>query len=554
MAQDLEANVSQCPEQDHEPATSHLDFKVPAKGELEEEIRLADLRNLGLVMHKFSSGLIMGAINAILTGLLLGYLNVPAYLQNVAINVANLPNLFTCLFGMISDSKPIFGLRRKPYMIIGNALVFLFLVAMSIWPIPPSYYCHEADGTYLIHKPPCNPDAKNQYMQYVLFLGLIGLGLVIGDSACAGLLVEYAKMEPEARRGSLQAKLEMVYTLATLISKGIAAFGFNGKMYLGSWDQREQLNFHQYCFILSCSAGLALVLCCLCLQEPGGKTISSSKAVSPLCEQVQAALMLFKTKAFFFVCMYVFASSSIFSISTPADSWVGIQWAGTRMLQRQLASMLGKAASLLGFWLFTKYLLNVSWRKIVAVTVLSTTVIDAVPQVCAIFGIFRNQYFYLGEPIVSEIPRAAQDLINIILANEISSEANCGLVAGIIATVQSLGDPLSVVLSNQIFGLFKPGLSNRENYIADTPIFRRTVGMSYGLSYLFSVLSLILLPLLPWQKVEAQQRKQEWPSSSRYAVMLLTLFALAFVYSLLVDFISLVPEWACLEFVGGQGC
>lgn len=506
-------------------------------------------------MHKFSSGLVIGAVNAILTGLLLGYLNVPAYLQNVAINVANIPLLFTCLFGMISDSKPIFGLRRKPYMIIGNALVFFFLAMMSIWPIPPSYYCHEADGTYLIHKPPCNPDAKNQYMQYVIFLSLIGLGLVIGDSACAGLLVEYAKMEPEARRGSLQAKLEMVYTLATLISKFIAAFGFNGKMYLGSWDQRQQLSFHQYCFILTCSSGLALVLCCFCLQERSQKKVSSSKAVSPLCcEQVHAALALFKTKAIFFVCMFLFASTSIFAIRTPADSWVGIQWAGTKMLQRQLASMLGKAASLVGYWLATKYLLNVSWRKIIAVTVLSTTVIDAVPQMCAIFDIFRNQYFYLGEPIVSEIPRAAQDLINIWLANEISSEANCGLVAGIIATVQSLGDPLSVVLSNQIFGLFKPGLSNRENYIADTPLFRRTVGMSCGLSYLFSFLSLSLLPLLPGQKVEAQQRKQEWPGSSRYAVVLLTLFAVAFVYSLLVDFISLVPNWACLKFVGGQGC
>jgi Na+/melibiose symporter-like transporter len=361
-------------------------------------------------------------------------------------------------------------------------------------------------------------------------------------------------MEPEATRGSLQAKLAMINTLAKLIAKGIAAFGFNGKMYLGSWDQRKQLGFHQYCSILTCSSGLALVLCFFCLQEPSQKKASSSQAISSLREQAHAALKLLESKAFFFICLYVFGTSSIFAISTPASTWVGLQWAGSKMLQRQLASLLAQAASIVGFWFATRYLLNVSWRKIIAVTVISTSVIDAVPQVCTIFDIFRNQYFALGEPIASEIPRAAATLVNMILANEIADEGNCGLVAGILATVQSLGDPLSVVLSNQVFGLFKPGLSNRDNYIADTSSFRQTVGMSYALSYLFSFLSLSLLPLLPRQKAEAQQRKQEWPSKSRYAVVLLIIFCVAFVYALLVDFISLVPDWACLQFVGGEGC
>jgi len=53
---------------------------------------------------------------------------------------------------------------------------------------------------------------------------------------------------------------------------------------------------------------------------------------------------------------------------------------------------------------------------------------------------------------------------------------------------------------------------------------------------------------------ELQQRKQEWPCSRKYAHAALAIFASAFAYALLVDFMSMDPSLACMRFVGGHGC
>ena len=56
-----------------------------------------------------------------------------------------------------------------------------------------------------------------------------------------------------------------------------------------------------------------------------------------------------------------------------------------------------------------------------------------------------------------------------------------GTVYGLLTTVANLGGPVASALSNQIFGLFKPSLSNSSNYLDSSPAFQRAVAWSYGL-------------------------------------------------------------------------
>jgi hypothetical protein len=432
-------------------------------------------------------------------------------------------------------------------MILGWALNFVALCALAWLPMPKPYYCTLVDGSYEMVKPPCNPNAPNNVVHFVALAFVLVLGASIASAAASGLLVEYAKMEPKETRGSAQATMQMVQMAGTLSAHILAAFGFNGKEYTGSFDQRYQLNFQQYCFILSILAGVSLVLSCFYVSEPLGKRESMG-------DYLKSSWDMMSTQAFFSVSMYIFCSASIFAISTPAWAWVGLQWADVKMLQRQLVSILGVLLAIMGTWLAKRYLLNTSWRKIIAITIIATTVMDSVPQFLTIFAVVRNQYFFLGEPIAEQIPLAAANLVYILLVNELADESNAGLVSGLVSTIGLLGNPLAVVLSNQIFGTFQPDLSDRSNFIADTPAFRRTVGVSYIISYAFSFGSLILLPLLPNQKQQVQQRKRDWKSSHAYAYVTLMLLAFAFVYALLVDFISMVPSWRCMGLVGGQGC
>jgi len=503
--------------------------------------------NAGVVMHYFALGIVFGGLNSILQGVLFGYLNMPSNFARIAISICNLPTTFGFLFGLISDTQPIHGHRRKPYMILGWALNFTALCAIALLPMPKPYYCTHADGGYEMGEPPCNPHAPDNVVHFVILFFILVLGASIADAAASGLLVEYAKMEPEESRGSAQATMNMVQMVGRLSVTVLAAFGFNGKEYTGSFDQRYQLDFQQYCSILGIIAGVSLVLSCLYVREPPGKRES-------MRGYLKSGLDMMSTKAFLFVSMYIFCSSSVFAISTPATAWVALQWAGVKMLQRQIASILGVLVAILGTWLAKKYFLNTSWRKIVAITIVTTTMIDSVPQFLTIFDVIRNQYFYLGEPIAEIIPQAAANLVNVLLVNEVADESNAGLVYGLVSTIGMLGMPLATVLGNQIFGFFKLDLSDRNNFITDTLAFRRTVGASYIISYAFSLASLILLPLLPNHKHEAQQRKRTWQSSRTYAYATLISLAFAFAYALVVDFISMVPSLRCMKFVGGRGC
>ena len=60
-----------------------------------------------------------------------------------------------------------------------------------------------------------------------------------------------------------------------------------------------------------------------------------------------------------------------------------------------------------------------------------------------------------------------------------AEEGNEGLVYGLLTTTANLGAPVARAIGNQLFGLFRPSLSDSANYIADTPAFRGTVPSSF---------------------------------------------------------------------------
>ena len=166
----------------------------------------------------------------------------------------------------------------------------------------------------------------------------------------------------------------------------------------------------------------------------------------------------------------------------------------------------------------------------------------------------RDQYFYLGQNVLQTLPQAANFVVSTFVIVEMAEAGNEGLIYGLLTTTYNLGHPVATAVGNQLFSLFKPALSNSANYVADTPEFRNTVAASFAVSYVFSFAALLLLPLLPGQKDEAQRRKRAWPQSTTYAVVTLALLGCGFCYSLTVNTLAMVPETMCLRFVGGEGC
>lgn len=172
-----------------------------------------DPANLGLSLHFWTSGFVGAGIAASINGVFAGYLNVPSYVVNGALSLNALPIIFSAVLGALSDAKPILGFHRRPYMAFGWSLIFLSISLIACLGLPDPYYCHTPDGNYLLHDPPCNPEAATAYVPLLCCFLLASTGMAIAAAAGDGLLVQIAKSENEDRRGETQAMMLMVQPL-----------------------------------------------------------------------------------------------------------------------------------------------------------------------------------------------------------------------------------------------------------------------------------------------------------------------------------------------------
>jgi len=476
---------------------------------------------------------------------------------------------------MLNDCVPIFGYRRKPYMVIGWLLCCAMLCFLSTHSLPEPYYCinnttgeyikkeYDADLDKMVPAKPCNPGASEKGGEYALLMCLAALGYVVADVAADGLMVQYAQREPTEKRGGTQTMIYLVRTIGVVVSVALVGLCMNGKIYQGTFDWT--LSYNQICGILAIPAGIMVPVSWLCVQEtkvgsaedPDTRVNSQGQLVvekRTFRSYLNQSWELLSNKAFFYVVLFNFFEPFVGRISTTAGGYVKKEWAGVQNIQNQMFTLVSCLVFAAGLYAVKTRFLNYSWRKMLFITTVLLNVTDMIIAFLTIFDIVRNQYFYLGETILDEIPAAANFVVGTYIIVEMADVGNEGLTYGLLTTISNLGTPFSRAVGNQVFAMFKPNLSDPANYVKDAPAFRNTVALSFGISYLFSFLALGFLFLLPTQKAMAQERKRTWGKSSTYAYITCGLLFCALCYSLSVNFLAMFPSTMCLKFAGGTGC
>ena len=548
------------------------------------EVDIYALHRCGYLLQYFAVGLISGGLPATVYGMFVGYLNVPAYVHAAAATVMNLPWALKMFIGVLNDCVPIAGYHRKPYMCMGWLFCTTMLLYLAMTPLPDPYWCRDANsGAYVTtvrHRDgsrtsaePCNAQAAKKGGGFALLMMLAALGYIVADVAADGLTVEYARREPLARRGRTQSTAYLTRSLGAATATCLIGFGMNGREYHGSFD--TGLSYSAICGILAVPAGLMVPVSGLVVEElsrdPTSHTPHSphpqvswlfveelphdeKKARPTLREYARLSYELLCSKAMLWVILYFFLSGTIGLVQTTASPMVKNYWAGVEQLQNQLSSMVGHVLFALGLYLYRTYCLRISWRAVLLGTTIFLNLVDMPFSLLTIFGVVRNQYFYLGETVIVQVPAAANFVVSTFVIVEMAEDGNEGLVYGLLTTMANLGEPVAAAVATQLFAMFRPSLSAADNYIRDTPEFRSVVASSFGVSYAFSFLALTVLLLLPDQKEEAQLRKRTWEVRGRYAAVSLSVVALALVYSLSVNSLSLFESTMCLKFIGGEGC
>ena len=144
-----------------------------------------------------------------------------------------MPWSFKFLFGLMNDCCPILGYHRKPYMIIGWSFCAATLAYLCWAPLPPPYWCRDAQGWYVTSverageqyaAEPCNADAASSGGSFAIMMMLAALGYVVADVAADGLTVQLARKEPIETRGRTQTQAYLIRTCGQVCASVLIGF------------------------------------------------------------------------------------------------------------------------------------------------------------------------------------------------------------------------------------------------------------------------------------------------------------------------------------------
>ncbi|KAL3642006.1 hypothetical protein CASFOL_012821 [Castilleja foliolosa] len=355
--------------------------------------------------------------------------------------VSALPWLIKPLYGFISDSFPLFGYRRRPYLVVSGLLGALSWTLMATF----------VDSKYGV--------------TFCILLG--SLSVAFSDVVVDSMVVERARGESQSMSGSLQS-----------LCWGSSAFGgiissyFSGS-FVGAYGVR---------FVFGLTALLPLLTSAVAVLVKEQPVLGPARGHNLFSDSSD------------------FLESSKKSIT---QLWGAVNQPNTRPCFISLTNKLGftpeflgfatlvtSVASLAGVGLYNGFLKRVPLRKIFLVTTLVGSAIG-MTQVLLVTGLNRqlgisDEWFAIGDSLIITVLGQVSFMPVLILAAKICPE---GMEATLFATLMSISNGGSVVGGmigaglTQLFGVTKDEFDNLTYLII--------------LCNLSSLLPLNLLSLLP---------------------------------------------------------
>ncbi len=177
--------------------------------------------------------------------------------MNTLLNNAWSTKLF---FSFLSDSVPVFGYRRLPYILFSLFIIIVCKITMFVLPMPEPYFesVHNGDTCFRNTSSIINPDAPNMVVSYAMLFFVAYLSMAWSDCTIDGLLTQRSMLEPEGKRGSLMAQVKIGQKIASAVIGVFLALMFNKVEYGGSFCAFG-LDFNQIALIVAIGAMITTV-------------------------------------------------------------------------------------------------------------------------------------------------------------------------------------------------------------------------------------------------------------------------------------------------------
>ncbi|KAE9058890.1 hypothetical protein PF006_g32029 [Phytophthora fragariae] len=117
-------------------------------------------------------------------------------------------------------------------------------------------------------------------------------------------------------------------------------------------------------------------------------------------------------------------------------------------------AIMGNAIFAITLYCTGKYGLHWNWRSMHAITIISVTAMDFIVTMFTTWDVLRNQWFWLGVPVVENLPNGISFVIGTYVIVELAGEGNEGAVYGLVGSVANIAIPLASTLSKNVDSYF----------------------------------------------------------------------------------------------------
>lgn len=504
--------------------------------------------NLGMLTHIAAVGTVYGTVSGVIYSVLNNYLHMSTTLVATATALVTFPRALRIFTGMLTDTCPIFGYRRRPYMIIGWSLSFISCLLMAALPLGDPYYGDPSlSDIALVDMTPeqlatLNTDAPSRGVKLIILMMIANFGSVMAYSGFNGALMDASQREPEATRGTLIGDVIVIHYVFMVVSSFMTGIGLNGEDYGGTFSWT--MGFNAVMWVCAAASFLTIPFSWYCIQEV--KNERAQMPILPFLYDVFQQEVIYRYSAFRF-CFSVFSQ-----ITVTASSVIQSNWAKVEPLNSGIASMLTAFLTISGTYLIKNRGLQWNWRYIIIVCEVCVVCIDAIPTLLTIWDVYRSQWFWLGVPLVGEVPFAAADYVAQLLILEIGNQKGFeATLLGLGVTTESVGTPFATVITKSVDGYFD---IERTFIEQDNHHVRSQVTYTYLIAYAFNLMSIAAVYWLPKQKDEVHEMQQRNHKSKFFGILTMSYLIFSLAWTLMTNILSLFDSTSCLRIAGGTGC
>jgi len=359
--------------------------------------------------------------------------------------VAALPWVIKPLFGFLSDGLPLFGYRRRPYLVLSG------LMGTAAW-LSLATLVDTAWGA-------------------TVAILISSLSVAISDVIVDSLVVERARRESLSESGSLQS-----------LTWGTSALGGLITAYL-SGLLLEQFSSQTVFAITATFPLLVSAVAWLIVEESTNKKLDTSTVKNQL-KQLRSAITqkaIWLPTAFIFIWQATPTADSAFFFFTTNELGFAPEFLGR-------VRLVTSVASLIGIWLFQRFLKNIPFRTMMGwTTVLSAalgmTALILVTHTNRVLGI-DDHWFSLGDSLILTVMGQIAFMPVLVLSARLCPE---GVEATLFALLMSIWN-LAGLLSHESGALLTHWLHVTETKFDNL----------WLLVVITNVSSLLPLPFLGW--------------------------------------------------------